>query len=155
VAASSTGGRSVTVNPSYVPGLGFHRHPGVHQHATAGRVVIPGQGRADHRHPGLVQVGAEPVVQRLDDRADRGRLEAAGHPVGVRDPDRGQGLDLDVLAGHCTLRLDDPEPRLDLAQPGLVRVDARAQLGPPQPQHPAQLLRADLVVDDRAYLGSR
>jgi hypothetical protein len=38
------------------------------------------------------------------------------------------------------------EPGLDPEQPGRVVGDLGLELGPPQPQHPAQLTAADLLV---------
>ena len=38
--------------------------------------------------------------------------------VSSSHPDRRDPLDLDVVGWHGALHLDDPEPRLDLSQPG-------------------------------------
>jgi hypothetical protein len=104
---------------------------------------------------GPVESLHELVVQRLDDRSDRFRLEAVGLAGDLGDPYSGDSLDLDVVGRHGALLLDESEPRLDLAQPGRIGVDPRLQVGPPQPQHAAQLVGGDLVVEDRTHLLER
>lgn len=66
----------------------------------------------------------------------------------LRHPDRGDAPDDDVVRGHVPLALDRPEPRLDLDEPCRRGGHRALQLGPTQPQHGAQFLGGDLLVQD-------
>jgi hypothetical protein len=80
------------------------------------------------------------------------RLEAGRGRGELGHPDRRDALDLDVVGGHGALPLDDLESRLDLGQPRRVGGQLGLQFGLAQPQHAAQLLGADLLVQHRPDL---
>ena len=54
-----------------------------------------------------------------------------------------------------SLALDHAETCVDLGQPHRVPLHLGRQLGPPQPQHAAQLTGVDLLVDQRLHLLQR
>ncbi|CAD5959058.1 protein of unknown function [Streptomyces sp. KY75] len=140
---------------------GRHRHPRVHDDRAAapGRavrgVLVPGDPGTGGPDAGALQEREELLVQRTDHRPDVLRLVARGDPGQLGHPDRGNGLDHNVVGRHVPLALDRPEPRLDLGQPRRRGRHRLRQLRPAQPQHPAQLLRAHPLVQDVPHLLER
>jgi hypothetical protein len=62
------------------------------------------------------------------------------------------GLDGDVVGGHGSLALDDPEPGLDVREPGRVGRDLVLEFGLAQFEHAAQFLGGDVLVGDLLHL---
>jgi hypothetical protein len=91
------------------------------------------------------------VIQGLDNRRDELRLIAFGHASEFRYPHRRDALDDNSrwLGGFA---LDGAQPRLDLSESRAVGRYLLLQLGLPQPQHAAQLSRADVFVQGRGHL---
>src|SRR5262249_17585435 len=100
------------------------RDSGVDDDLVAVRaLLVVGQGRTLRGHAGAFELAHQLLVQRLDDRADRGRFEAVGGAGQLGDPYSGQFLDLNVFGWHGALPFDELEPRLDLLQPRAVGPD--------------------------------
>ena len=125
----------------------------MHEYAVAaGHVGVVRDRGADRGEPGLAEPAAELAVERPDDGGDRVGFEAGRRRVKLGDPHGRNLLDLNILCWHGALHLDDPEPRLDLGQPGAVGGDLRLQLSSAQPQHPVQHVDAELLLHHHAHL---
>ncbi len=139
-----------------VAGVGFGRDRprGMNtDHGVAvGGIGVVGEGGAGRGQAGAGQPVDQVGEQGREDRGDVLGGVAGGGGDQLRDPHGGDGLDHNVVGGHVSLVFDGAEPRLHPGQPGGVGRDRRREFRSAQPQHAAQLVDADLLVDEGAHL---
>jgi hypothetical protein len=133
-------------------GVGLDGYGGVHEDLVVLGVLVVRDRRTGRHHAGRAESVEQLAEQRLDDRADVLPVVALGEGAELGDPGRGDAFQDDVVGGHVTFLLDQPEPRLDTEQPGRALGQLLLELCLPQPQHAAQFLRGQLGVDDLVHL---